>query len=154
MNEIERELLEEYKRLDLLLKDMFGTETGVSEYISRMEAKKDAFRKVASLNNDLRQLKHVRHIRNKIMHDQDDSLCTEEDVDFACDFYDRLLDRRDPLAEFKEKKNDRGKHENRYDTDEWGGSYKDNSSSKITIILLVLLMILLIILAIELFLIL
>lgn len=98
MNEIERELVEEYKRLDLLLKDKFSSETGVSEYISRMDNEVRAFHIVDGWERDYRQLKHIRHVRNKIMHDEEDSFCKESDIDYADEFYDRILDRDDPLS--------------------------------------------------------
>ncbi|MBQ6479046.1 MAG: hypothetical protein IJI44_06730 [Erysipelotrichaceae bacterium] len=98
MNELEIELIEEYKRIDILIKDMFNSETGVSEYISRMDGNQRASYSVPGWNSDYRQLKHMRYVRNRIMHNEGDSLCTESDLDFAYDFHDRLLSMDDPLA--------------------------------------------------------
>ena len=102
MNEIERELVEEYKKLDLLLKDKFNSETGVSEYIARMDDEVRAFHIVDDWERDYRKLKHIRHVRNKIMHDEDDSFCEESDIDFAEEFYDRVLGMDDPLSRLHE----------------------------------------------------
>lgn len=104
MNNIEIELVQEYKRLDLLLKDMFETETGVSEYISRMENVRNAAGLVSGWNRDLEKLKRIRHIRNKIMHDEGYSFCEDDDIDYIVDFYDRLLDQDDPLAKLRKYK--------------------------------------------------
>ena len=154
MTETERELVEEYKRLDLLLKDMYHSDTGVSEYISRMELTSGAY-VVPGWEQDLKRLKHVRHIRNKIMHDEDDSLCSESDIDFVLDFYDRLMDQDDPLTRLHEYRNPSGKERDyKYSDDiqteqeDWGYLNR-RSSNKLTVLLIILLTLAIIVVAIE-----
>ncbi|MBR4470820.1 MAG: hypothetical protein IKS54_05835 [Erysipelotrichaceae bacterium] len=155
MNETEKELVEEYKKLDLLLKDMYQSDTGVSEYISRMELTSGAY-VVPGWEQDLKRLKHVRHIRNKIMHEEDDSLCSESDIDFVLDFYDRLMEQDDPLARLHEYRNPSGKERDyEYTDDDIQAEQEDWSYlnrrplGKLTILLIILLTLAIIVVAIE-----
>ena len=149
MNEIERELVEEYKRLDLLLKDRFNTETGVSEYISRMDKEAGASSIFSDWDRDYRKLKHIRHVRNKIMHDENDSFCEESDIDFADEFYYRVVDQNDPLSRLyrRREKPKSYSYEHKKETEEifdFAGSddlYEDGGPNRTTAVLLILLFI-------------
>lgn len=100
------EFQEEYKHLDRLLKDRFESETGVSEYIERMDfspwyerGENDAW------DADYRKLKHARWLRNRLAHDYgtlNSDLCSEKDLAFLKDFYNRCLAGADALAEIQE----------------------------------------------------
>lgn len=99
MNEVEIELLKEYKHLEKLLSDAFKVQHGISEYIERLEKNKYlGSRIVSSWMNDYYSLKHVRYIRNKITHDSETSECEENDIYFVQDFYERFMNQEDPLA--------------------------------------------------------
>lgn len=99
MNEVEIELLEEYKHLEKLLSDVFKVQHGVSEYIERLENNKNlGSRVVSSWMDDYYNLKHVRYIRNRITHDSETSECEENDIYFVQDFYERFMNQEDPLA--------------------------------------------------------
>lgn len=101
MNEIELEFLEEYKHLEKLLNDVFEVQHGVSEYIKILEEKEHlGSHIVTGWTDDYYGLKHVRHIRNKITHDQDASGCEENDIYFVKDFYERVMNQSDPLTLF------------------------------------------------------
>ncbi len=90
--------IESYKRLDNLLKDCFNSETGVTSYIKCLEkinSNKNDF------NDDYKKLKYYRHIRNRIVHDNDASeekLISKYDVLWIEKFYTRVIKRSDPYS--------------------------------------------------------
>lgn len=94
--------LEEFKRLDALLRDMYQSEKGVSNYIDNMKSiPPDEYRFVSNWECDLKKLIRLRHLRNQLTHDigtLDIDLCTQEDVDLLREFYDRFINICDPLA--------------------------------------------------------
>ena len=95
--------LSAYKHLEKLCKDVMGNERGVSAYIEEMERKSLGYRYVSGWESDLKKLKHYRWVRNQIVHDPDyeeEDLTAQEDVWWLEDFYDRIMDRTDPLALF------------------------------------------------------
>lgn len=95
-----------YKRLEKLCNDMYGTVHGVSAYIEDMISCPRGARVVPGWEHDLKQLKHYRWVRNKIVHEPD---CTEEELCAPADtrwlnlFYDRILHQKDPLAVYRER---------------------------------------------------
>ena len=99
---------EEYKRLDKLCKDYLSSEKGVSSYIEQMEATAYQNRRyVRSWDEDYKQLKHVRWVRNKLAHEVgtlDSDLCTEEDLEWVKEFTHRILHGSDPFSEARKAK--------------------------------------------------
>lgn len=96
--------LEEYKRLEKLCNDMYSKEHGISLYIEDMLNHPQGINYVSSWNFDLKQLKHYRWLRNKLVHDVDcyeDEMCDEEDEEWLDDFYNRILKQKDPLALYR-----------------------------------------------------
>ena len=90
-----------YKRLDNLCKDMNGI--GISGYIEDMEKIKAEIFSVKTWKDDYYQLKHYRYIRNRIAHDNDayeENLCTPYDTEWLENFYQQILNRTDPLAQY------------------------------------------------------
>lgn len=122
MLDIEIELLEEYKKLDNLLKDKFSSEKGVSEYIDKM--KQDNYYGESYIKDwqyYFKQLKRVRWLRNNIAHNNGVSDCRKDDVEFLKNFYNATLNNMDPLRLLylrrkKESQNDNKTH-----------NYNDNS---------------------------
>lgn len=111
MPEIERELFEEFKRVDTICRDMFSCQYGVSEYISQMEQNAPRIRHGVSFwDEDYRMLKRVRWLRNQIAHETSTSDCTDDDVAWLKNFHNRILTQQDPLAALERKKwqTDRG----------------------------------------------
>ncbi len=99
---------ESYKRLDQLCKDCLLSDNGVSEYLRRMENKRVEFWQFhISWEEDYKILKHVRWIRNQLSHEvgtlQSD-ICTENDLKFVEDFYNRIINCADPFANLREAK--------------------------------------------------
>ncbi len=86
-----------YKELDNLCKDLFSSDKGVTTYIEEME-------KLKFLNDsakrDYKNLKHYRHIRNKIAHENnanEENMCTAEDTFWIDNFHYRIIKCDDPL---------------------------------------------------------
>ena len=104
MTPLDTELFNEFKRLDKLLRESRRTERGVSDYIDEM--KKIGAKGAQCVPNwrlDLDRLWYCRHIRNKLAHDDTSetySLCDEKYVEFLKDFYARVLNGTDPLAQW------------------------------------------------------
>lgn len=99
MLKLDRELFEEFKRVDAICRDMFSSQRGVSEYIEQME--RDFVygkQRIPSWEQDYRSLKRVRWLRNQIAHEMTATDCTTHDVAYLQEFHDRLLRQQDPLA--------------------------------------------------------
>ena len=93
--------MESYKRLDNLCRDMNGI--GVSGYLSGMEEVRSGAFVVPSWRTDYQQLRHYRHIRNRIAHEvnaTEELLCTPEDTAWIEAFHQRILCQTDPLAAY------------------------------------------------------
>lgn len=100
MDVIQIELLEEYKYVDSICRDMLSAEKGVTAYIEQMEATPPAVRcKIAGWNDDYRELKHIRRLRNQIAHSMGYVECTPSDVAWLKTFHNSLLTQHDPLAD-------------------------------------------------------
>ena len=104
MNDLERIFFDEYKHLDKMCREIFGSEQGVTEYINQMEYVPYVDRiNVICWDADYKMLKHVRWIRNTIAHDERDSGCSEQDVQWVRTFYQRILDRNDSYSQYYSK---------------------------------------------------
>ena len=91
-----------YKRLDNLCRDC-GYTNGVSGYIEEMERTYGGTYSVPGWQDDYKNLKHYRWIRNQIAHDNDadeENMCSKEDVQWIENFHQRILDQDDPLAQY------------------------------------------------------
>lgn len=96
---IEEMLFDEYKRVDNICRDMFLSQSGISQYIIEME--QNSFygnSRVPLWDRDYRRLKHVRWLRNQIAHESFATDCSKEDVAWLEEFHNRLLKQQDPLA--------------------------------------------------------
>lgn len=99
MNNIEIIFFEEYKKLDNLCKDLLGSNQGITQYVNEME--QIPFEKsklVESWQYDYKMLKHIRWIRNNIAHNNGDSECSESDVQYVKNFYQRIINRTDSFS--------------------------------------------------------
>lgn len=91
--------LNSYKRLDNLCRDMNGI--GITGYIKDMENSARGTYSVPGWREDYLQLKQYRHIRNRIVHENDideTDLCSAQDTAWLEAFYQRILTQKDPLA--------------------------------------------------------
>ncbi len=99
MQRLDRELFDEFKRVDGICRDMFSSQRGVSEYIEQMEQDFTyGQQRVPSWERDYRSLKRVRWLRNQIAHETTATDCSADDVAYLQDFHGRLLRQQDPLA--------------------------------------------------------
>lgn len=101
MTRINDDFMEAYKRLDVLCKDIFQSDRGITTYIDTMQNIKSGAYYVPGWNTTLRTLKTLRHIRNNYTHEVNTSysdICSQEDIVWINDFYDSILATRDPLA--------------------------------------------------------
>ena len=88
-----------YKRLDNLCRDMNGI--GVKGYLEDMERISNGAYQVPGWKENYLELKHYRHIRNQIAHENyadEDTMCSDEDVAWVENFHQRILMQNDPLA--------------------------------------------------------
>ena len=93
-----------YKRLEKLCNEIYDSNHGISAYIDDMLRLTSASRYVSSWDNDLKQLKHYRWIRNQIAHEPnctEENMCEYGDVQWIDDFYDRIMNQSDPLAMYR-----------------------------------------------------
>ena len=93
--------IESYKHLDKICGEMFETQYGVSAYIEEMLNNPHGSFLVREWENDLKQLKHYRWIRNQIVHEPDcyeETMCEAGDDEWLDDFYERIINQTDPLA--------------------------------------------------------
>lgn len=96
---IEERLFDEYKKVDKLCREIFSSQSGVTQYITEMEQKASYGRSVIpSWNDDYYTLKRVRWLRNKIAHESGATECNEHDATWLENFHRRLLAQQDPLA--------------------------------------------------------
>ena len=74
--------IDSYKRLEKLCSEIYNDNHGVSSYIDEMVNTSIGARYVPGWDEDLKQLKHYRRVRNQIVHDPG---CTEENM---CEYGD------------------------------------------------------------------
>ena len=93
--------LDEYKRLEKLCNELYDQQHGISLYIADMEATPDNLSiMIPSWHVDLKTLKHLRHIRNAMVHDLTEQGVnyTHEDIRNLKEFYQRIMEQKDPIA--------------------------------------------------------
>lgn len=96
--------LKTYKKLDELCKQVLSSTRGISEYIDQMQSECKNSSKVPNWDNDLKELKRLRWIRNQLVHDADsfDTLnITKEDISYLNEFRSRILNCEDPFAQLR-----------------------------------------------------
>ena len=104
MREINDKFMESYKHLDKICQEIFNTKYGVTAYIEAMEAAKDGARYVSVWDKNFHQLKTMRHIRNRYVHEVGtvySDICTSSDIQWLNDFCDSILNIEDPLALYR-----------------------------------------------------
>ncbi len=101
MGQISMVFFEKFKDLEKICNEIYGKTGGVTEYINEME-KTSLYDsgKIPGWDDDLKELKRVRHIRNNMAHEGSFDLaeCTEEDIAFLNSFHDSIFKAEDPLA--------------------------------------------------------
>lgn len=99
MLENDERLFDEFKRVDQICGDIFSCRHGISKYIDEMEQTPSCKRRgVPSWDEDYRNLKRVRRLRNQIVHEMAAVNCEARDIEWLEGFHARILGRQDPLA--------------------------------------------------------
>ena len=101
-----KDFLDAFKHLEKICNEIYGAQSGVTQYINEMERTPLYMaQKVFGWDQDFQGLKRVHHIRNNMVHaDSDgDTAYTFEDVQFMKNFYNRIMNREDPLALLRQK---------------------------------------------------
>ena len=93
--------MDAYKRLEKLCGEVMDDERRISAYIDEMYHLPRGAYYVRGWEEDLKQLKHYRWVRNQIVHDPnctEENMCDPEDTQWLLDFHTRILKQTDPLA--------------------------------------------------------
>lgn len=96
-----------YKKLEKLCNNIYDDNHGVSIYIDEMLNRPDGVNFVSGWDEDLKQLKHYRWVRNQIVHELDcseEDMCEPEDEEWIDSFYHRIIVQTDPLATYSKKR--------------------------------------------------
>ena len=96
--------IDSYKRLEKLCSEVCGVNRGVAAYIDEMINNSYASYSVKGWDDDLKQLKHYRWVRNQIAHDPDcseENMCEPDDSKWLDDFRKRIMNQTDPLAMYR-----------------------------------------------------
>lgn len=91
--------------LEKLCSDIYGDNHGVSTYIDEMLNKPRGSYLVRGWDDDLKQLKHYRWVRNQIVHEpgcSEENMCEIVDAEWIDAFYSRIMNQTDPLAMYRE----------------------------------------------------
>ena len=106
MGSLNVQFIGSYKLLDSLLKDMYQSEKGISDYINDMAEIKNGSAFVDDWDLNLEQLKRLRHIRNRLCHEVgsfEENLCNESDIRWLNNFRESLINQTDPLFLYKKR---------------------------------------------------
>lgn len=99
MKKLEMEFFEEYKKLDVTLKNKYSTKTGVTSYIENMERFSDGEGFVSSWREDYKALKHYRWLRNKLAHEAGEDVdLNKSDLAGLKKFFANVSKNKDPYA--------------------------------------------------------
>lgn len=93
--------LQQYIKLDTLLRDMLNSDRGVSDYLETMEdeERRAQILRVPGWTEDYHTLRQLRHLRNLITHESCAAdISTQEDLDDLQAFYQRAMSGDDPFA--------------------------------------------------------
>ena len=99
--------IDSYKKLEKICSEIYGDSHGVSAYIDEMLNTPNGSKYVEGWNEDLKQLKNYRWIRNQIAHEpgcSEENMCVPNDVRWVDDFYSRIMSVKDPLALYRKAK--------------------------------------------------
>ncbi len=93
--------IDSYKHLEKLCGEVLNDDRRVSAYIDEMLSTPKGFYYVKTWDEDLKNLKHYRWVRNQISHEPgctEQNMCKPEDELWIDDFYSRIMNQTDPLT--------------------------------------------------------
>lgn len=100
--------IDSYKSLEKLCGEIYGNNHGVSAYIDNMIASPNGSYYVSGWDEDLKQLKHYRWLRNQIVHEpgcSEENMCEPGDIQWLNNFHSRIMSQSDPLTLYRKAKN-------------------------------------------------
>jgi len=100
--------IDSYKSLEKLCNEIYNDNHGVSSYIDEMTNNPMGSRYVRSWDEDLKQLKHYRWVRNQIVHKpicSEENMCEYGDAEWIDIFRSRIMSETDPLAQYRKARN-------------------------------------------------
>ncbi|MDE7363931.1 MAG: hypothetical protein K2N27_03435 [Ruminococcus sp.] len=103
--------IDSYKRIEKLCSEIYGDTHGLSIYIDEMIGAPNGSYYVSGWNEDLKQLKHYRWIRNQIVHEPgctEENMCESGDMQWLDNFYSRIMSTNDPLALYRKARSPHG----------------------------------------------
>lgn len=93
--------IDSYKHLEKLCGEVLNDDRHISAYIDEMLNNPRGSYLVRDWDNDLKQLKHYRWVRNQIAHEpgcSEENMCNTSDAFWLDNFYLRIMNQSDPLA--------------------------------------------------------
>ena len=102
--------IDSYKRLEKLCGEIYNNNHGITSYIDEMARNPIGSRFVPGWDEDLKQLKHYRWVRNQIVHEPnctEENMCEYGDAQWLNNFRSRIMAANDPLAQYRKARNPR-----------------------------------------------
>lgn len=99
--------IDSYKRLEKLCSEIYNDNHGVSSYIDEMINTPIGARYVPGWDEDLKQLKHYRWVRNQIVHEPgctEENMCEPGNAEWLDNFRSRIMSGSDPLTLYHKTK--------------------------------------------------
>ena len=96
--------IDSYKRLEKLCSEIYNDNHGVSSYIDEMINTPIGARYVPGWDEDLKQLKHYRWVRNQIVHEpgcNEENMCEPGDAEWLDNFRSHIMSGSDPLTLYR-----------------------------------------------------
>jgi hypothetical protein len=95
-----KEFIDEFKHLERICNELYSEQHGVTQYINEMKQQsRHASRRIPGWDEDLASLKRVRHIRNNLVHESEETVeYNSADIEFIKAFYQKIIKQQDPLA--------------------------------------------------------
>ena len=129
--------IESYKHLEKICGEMMDDERRLSAYIDEMLKRPSGAFYVSGWNEDLKQLKYYRWVRNQISHEPgctEENMCEPSDTIWLDNFYERIMEQTDPLALYYQATKPRKtqNHQETYDNSEndtYSQTYKHNGKT-------------------------
>ena len=100
--------IDSYKHLEKLCGEVLNDDRRVSAYIDEMLSTPRGSYYVRTWDEDLKNLKHYRWVRNQIVHDPgctEENMCEYGDAQWLDDFRSRIMSANDPLALYRKARN-------------------------------------------------
>lgn len=101
MEELNYRFFDLFSKVDKLCIDVYQNEHGLAGYIEDMRSTPADVEQVPEWEADLLHLINLRNIRNSLANTPgafQEEICTQEHVDWIERFYERVLQRQDPMA--------------------------------------------------------